>query len=196
MSELVSVDRSHGYDAVAELFMHSRLRSIGPDVVCEWCKDLPQGADVLDLGCGFGKPITDVLAEAGFRVYGVDASPAMIAGWKERFPQFEAECIAAEEIEFHGRQFDGVMAWGLLFLLQEDVQRKVIAKAGSALRPGGRFAFTAPRRATRWKDLMTDETSVSMGEEVYRSWLAEEGLWMIGDALDTGHNYYLFSVKD
>ncbi len=196
MKELVSVDRSHGYDALAELFVHSRIRSIGPDVVREWCKGLPQGAEVLDLGCGSGIPITSTLAGAGFRVCGVDASPAMITVWKERFPQFEAECIAAEDVEFHGRQFDGVIAWGLLFLLQEDAQRRVIANAAAALWPGGKFTFTAPRQAARWKDVMTDETSMSMGEKVYRSWLAEEGLSVIGNAVDSGQNYYLFSAKD
>lgn len=190
-----SPDKSHGYEALAEVFMRIRNRRIGPDVVREWCKTLEPGATVLDLGCGSGSPITEVLVEAGLRVYGVDASPSMIRVWRERFPGLEAECAAAEESAYFGRQFDAVIAWGLLFLLPEDAQRTVIAQVAKAIRPGGRFTFTSSRAPARWKDAMTEEESVSLGEDVYREWLAAEGLAVIGNAVDEGENYYLFCEK-
>jgi SAM-dependent methyltransferase len=42
---------------------------------------LPAGATVLDLGRGTGVPISQVLIEHGFNVYGVDASASMIAAF-------------------------------------------------------------------------------------------------------------------
>src|SRR5438876_1199128 len=54
-----------------------------------------------------------------------------------------------------GREFDGVIAWGLLFLLQPAVQAQLIGQVAHALVRGGRFVFTAPRDACVWNDAMT-----------------------------------------
>jgi hypothetical protein len=43
--------------------------------VREWARTLPSGAAVIDLGCGPGFPITEVLVSGGLNVYAVDASP-------------------------------------------------------------------------------------------------------------------------
>ena len=188
-------DKSHGYEALAETFVRVRNKRIGPSIVREWCGSLAPGSTVLDLGCGSGVPITEVLVEAGFAVYGVDASPTMIRAFQERFPQAEAECGAVEESTFFDRTFDGAVAWGLIFLLPADVQALVITKVAEALRAGGRFLLTSPRGPVRWKDGMTDEESVSFGAEAYEAMLLAQGLAVTDHAVDEGENYYYFSVK-
>jgi 2-polyprenyl-3-methyl-5-hydroxy-6-metoxy-1,4-benzoquinol methylase len=55
-------------------------------------EDAPQGAIVLDLGCGSGVPISQAIADEGLTVYGVDASPSMIAAFRAWFPEAAAEC--------------------------------------------------------------------------------------------------------
>ena len=40
---------------------------------------LGEGAKVLDLGCGSGRPVAQHMAERGLRVTGVDSSPTMIS---------------------------------------------------------------------------------------------------------------------
>jgi SAM-dependent methyltransferase len=196
MTESTSPDKSHGYEALAETFSRIRNKRIGPAVVREWCRSLPPSSEVLDLGCGSGAPITEVLVEAGFAVYGVDASPTMIRAFQERFPQARAECCAVEESAFFAKTFDGAIAWGLMFLLPADVQVAVIAKVAKALKPGGRFLLTSPREALRWKDGMTDEESVSLGAEAYEALLLAQGLAVTGHAVDEGENYYYFCVKE
>src|SRR3954464_2283296 len=47
---------------------------------------LPQGASILDLGCGSGEPIARSLIQSGFEVAGVDASPTLISLCRDRFP--------------------------------------------------------------------------------------------------------------
>jgi 2-polyprenyl-3-methyl-5-hydroxy-6-metoxy-1,4-benzoquinol methylase len=71
------MDRSNGYEGVAAEFLArrgSRTRSagIGVKMVRNWAKSLPRGAAVIDLGCGPGFPITEVLVAEGLRVFGVD----------------------------------------------------------------------------------------------------------------------------
>lgn len=190
-----SPDKSHGYEALAETFMRIRNRRIGPVVMREWCRTLPPGAVVLDLGCGFGVPITEVLVEAKFRVFAVDASAAMIRALRERFPEVEVECAAVEESGFLGWEFDGIVAWGLLFLLPPGTQELVIHRAAKALRGGGKFVFTAPSAAQRWKDAMTEEESVSLGAERYKDLLSDAGFTVVDEREDEGENHYYFCVK-
>lgn len=70
-------DKSNGDEEVASVFIARRGRTnsgIGASFVADWCQTLPSGATILDLGCGTGVPILQVLVERGFKVYGVDAS--------------------------------------------------------------------------------------------------------------------------
>lgn len=139
-------DPSNGWDDIAEDFLRARNPHIGPAKVREWGRILPPGGSILDLGCGHGVPISQALMEDGFQVYGVDASEKMIAAFRARFPQAEAECSAAEESAFFDRTFDGVIAWGLLFLLPPETQAIVIRKAAQALKPGGKLLLHRRRK--------------------------------------------------
>jgi SAM-dependent methyltransferase len=89
------MDRSNGYEGVAAAFLAGRggpaSAGIGASTVRAWARTLPSGIAVLDLGCGSGIPITQVLVEEGFEVYGVDASPSLAAAFRERFPN--ALCV-------------------------------------------------------------------------------------------------------
>jgi len=195
MLEKGSFDKSHGYEALAETFMQIRNRQIGPATVREWSCSLTPGCSILDLGCGNGVPISEVLIEDGFEVFGVDASRKMIRAFHKRFPTVQAECSAAEDSQFFGRSFDAAIAWGLIFLLPPDLQETVLRKIARALKPRGRFLFTAPQEAVVWNDSMTGEESVSLGAEIYAKLLLAEGVAVIGDAVDNGENYYYFCEK-
>jgi 2-polyprenyl-3-methyl-5-hydroxy-6-metoxy-1,4-benzoquinol methylase len=65
--------KSTSYEDVAEEFIARRGRNssgIGVSTVAEWAQMLPSGATVLDVGCGVGVPISQVLIERGFKLYG------------------------------------------------------------------------------------------------------------------------------
>ena len=53
-------------------------------------------------------------------------------------------CEPVEETSFFGQMFDGVIAWGLMFLLPAETQRSLIHRVGKVVKGGGRFLFTAP----------------------------------------------------
>jgi 2-polyprenyl-3-methyl-5-hydroxy-6-metoxy-1,4-benzoquinol methylase len=69
---------------------------------------LSAGATVLDLGCGTGLPISQALIERGFNVYGVDASPTIVAVFRANFPNTPVECAAVEDSDFFGKL---LMVW-------------------------------------------------------------------------------------
>src|SRR6478752_1074077 len=121
-------DGSNGYEAVADIFIARRGTrpavgdAIGATTVRAWAEAFPPDATVLDLGSGPGEPITRILRDAGLTTYAVDASPKMVSAFRERFPGVQIECNTVEASDFFGRQFEGVIAWGLLFLLEPAAQ--------------------------------------------------------------------------
>jgi len=67
---------ARGYDEIAARFL-DWAQQVDGDPRLDWLEDLarrlPDGAHVLELGCGAGEPCTRLLSER-FRVTGVDAS--------------------------------------------------------------------------------------------------------------------------
>lgn len=189
-------DESNGYEGIAGIYVAGRGTrpligdAIGAATVRTWAQDFPSGATVLDLGAGPGEPSTRILLEAGLSPYAIDASPTMVAAFRERFPGVPVERNTVEASELFGRTFDGVLAWGLLFLLEPAIQARVIEKVARVLEPGGRFLFTAPSRPLEWLDAMTGRPSRSLGAETYVRLLGDAGLAWVGEAQDEGENHY------
>jgi SAM-dependent methyltransferase len=191
-------DKSNGYEQIAPIFISGRGQNhvgVGARVVAEWSQLLPVGAAVLDLGCGPGVPISETLIKGGFDVYGVDASATMVAAFKGRFPTALVQCAAVEDSDFFGRSFDGVVAWGLFFLLEAEVQRRLIAKVSAILASGGRMLFTAPSEPLSWLDAMTGKPSLSLGLAEYRKVLEASGMSLVGTQRDEGGNHYYSTQK-
>jgi 2-polyprenyl-3-methyl-5-hydroxy-6-metoxy-1,4-benzoquinol methylase len=188
-------DKSSGYDDVAGEFARRRNSHVGVAQVRQWAASLPPGAIVLDLGCGLGVPISEAVMAEGCHVYGIDASPRLVASFRARFPDTPVACEAVEESAFFQRRFDGVVSWGLMFLLPVDTQALVIGKVSQALVPGGSFLFTSPRQECTWTDILTGRPSVSPGVDAYRRMLAENGLTLVRELDDEGENYYYVAEK-
>ena len=186
-------DSSQGWEAVADRF--ATIRSdVGADVVRRWAVDLPAGGSVVDIGCGTGRPIALALVGAGLAVSGIDPSPTLLAAFRQALPHAPAACETAEDSGYFGRRFDGAVAIGLLFLLPPATQAVVIGRVAGALRPGGRFLFSAPAIACRWTDTLTGRTSQSLGEAGYRALLDQAGLRLTGSCDDAGGNHYFAAV--
>src|SRR5262249_38844028 len=153
-------------ERVAAEFLAGRGRApstaIGTREVRNWALMLPHGAAVIDLGCGPGIPITKVLVSEGLNVYGIDASPSLVEAFQHNLPGIPVVCESIEESSFFNRMFDGVLAWGLIFLLLPEAQRSLIQRMADILMPGGRLLFTSPSKPLGWNDAMTGLESRSL----------------------------------
>src|SRR5262245_27561035 len=192
-------DPSNGYEGIAAEFLAGRGRApstaIGTGRVRDWARTLPRGAAVLDVGCGSGKPITSVLIDEGLNVYAIDASPSMVVAFRHNFPHVPIACESVTDSAFFERTFDGVVAWGLMFLLLPDEQRRLIQRMGDTLAPGGRLLFTSEANPLVWNDAMTGRESRSLGAVEYRRLLSSVSLSVLSEYDDEGQNYYFDAVK-
>ncbi len=192
------MDRSNGYEGIAGEFITARSTTIGVKRVRHWAKALPKGAAVVDLGCGPRLPITKVLVGEGLRVYGVDAAPSFVKAFRRNLPNTPVACEAVQESKFFGRTFDGALAWGLMFLLSPEDQRRVIKRIADILVPGGRLLFTSPAQIGSGNDVMTGLETRSLGAEEYRRRLSAVGLSVASeyDDEDGGRNHYFDVFKE
>ena len=192
-------DPSNGYEGIAAEFLAGRGRApstgIGAKEVRDWARTLPRGAAVLDLGCGSGLPISKCLIDEGLSVFGVDAAPSMVKAFRRNFPGVPVVCESVQESLFFIRRFDAVIAWGLIFLLLPDDQRRLIQRISEILVPDGRLLFTSPAEHVTWNDAMTELESRSLGAAEYRNQLAAAGFSVLREYEDAGENHYYDAVR-
>src|SRR5690348_6682800 len=195
------IDRSNGYEGVAAEFLagrgSGRGTGVGVNAVRKWARTLPRGASVIDVGCGPGLPITEVLVAEGLDVFAVDAAPSFVEAFRLNLPNTPVVCEAVQDSKCFDRSFDAVLAWGLIFLLSADDQRRLIKRIAEILAPGGRLLFTscAGTAPLVWKDAMTGLESRSLGAEEYRRQLSAVGLAVISEYEDEGQNHYFDVLK-
>jgi 2-polyprenyl-3-methyl-5-hydroxy-6-metoxy-1,4-benzoquinol methylase len=103
---------------------------------------LPEGAAVLDIGCGMGEPIARWLDERGCRVTGIDSAPSLIAMAEARLPAGEWIVGDMRALDL-GRRFDGLIAWHSFFHLAPADQRGMFARFAAHAAPGAPLMFTS-----------------------------------------------------
>jgi 2-polyprenyl-3-methyl-5-hydroxy-6-metoxy-1,4-benzoquinol methylase len=109
-------------------------------VFVELVKKLEGVRSICDLGCGNGH-ITGRLAETGFQVTGVDASPSGIAIARRAYPKVEfVEALIDRELRV--RQYDLVLSSDVI----EHMYRPsdLLEAARALLKPGGQILLGTP----------------------------------------------------
>jgi len=190
------MDAASSYEFHARDFLCGRDKSlIGAQVVERWSRTLRRSASVIELACGGGYPITKILVAAGLQLWAVDGSPTLVAEFNSRFPTIPVQCARVQESDFFGREYDGAIAIGLLFLLSESDQAALISRVSEILVPGGRFLFTAPIEIGTWTDMNTGLGCRSLGRDYYEGLLKVAGFRVVGTHTDKGANNYYDAEK-
>ena len=134
---------ARGYDAVALRYAEWAGQIESPAL--EWLRDLdrrlPDGADVLDLGCGRGVPGTRHVARR-HRVTGVDISAVQIELARHHVPEASFLHADALDLEVAPGTLDAVVALYFFGHLPLSDQRELVGRVGLWLRDGGLLLAT------------------------------------------------------
>jgi len=157
---------------------------------------IPEHAQILDLGCGSGKPIAAYLIEQGHSVVGVDSSDVMIEMAKHNFPEQHWIQADMRQIELE-QKFKGILAWDSFFHLTQDDQRKMFAQFSRFAEQGTVLMFTSgPSHGEALGDLFGDVLyHASLSQDEYRQLLKDHGfeaVKMVAEDPDcAGHTVWL-----
>ena len=141
MSDEAARHNQAAYDGIAGLYAdHQAARGQSfPDLMATFMARLPAGADVADLACG---PARDgaLLAEAGYRVTGIDRSAGMLAIAARALPGR----VLQGDLRFlpvSRGSLDGIWCCAALLHIPHDDTMTVLQEIRRVLRPGGHCAL-------------------------------------------------------
>jgi 2-polyprenyl-3-methyl-5-hydroxy-6-metoxy-1,4-benzoquinol methylase len=105
-------------------------------------RHLPNGATIIDAGCGFGKWVI-YLKQRGHRVVGLDNNELAISKLKRYDPSLEVGMGNILEIQYADNFFDAYISMGVVEHFQEG-PAEVLREAHRVLKPGGLIFVSVP----------------------------------------------------
>jgi SAM-dependent methyltransferase len=151
--------------------------------------ELPDGASILDIGCGTGRHAVE-LARAGYAVTGIDLSSGMLREARAAAERagVELELVQADATSFDlGREFHAAVCLceGSFGLLGADDafahDAAVLARALAALRPGAQLVITLLNGMRMIRDATPEKVErgafdpATLAESFEMEWQAEDG---------------------
>lgn len=163
---------------------------------------------VMDLGCGPGH-LSAFLASRGAHVHGLDASPAMVAQARARYPDLEVEVGRFQQLmrPRDASAWGAIVAWHSFVHLAPSELVGVLRTAGATLRPGGRLALALEAGSElvhhdRLFDTAVDLDVVQHGFDEVLAAAAEAGLavdeWYVRSSLpgeSPAHRFYVLAHR-
>ena len=177
-----------GYDAMIDTW-EAWKAAIEDDPRAEWCGELldrlPEGARVVELGCGGGTAETRALASR-FRLTGVDLSEAQLARARERVPAAEYIHADLTTVEFAAQTVDAVASFYVFNHVPRELLAPLFERIHTWLRPGGLLLATlGASDVPGWTGDFLGAPSYFSGypAETNRRLLAAAGLTLLRDEL-------------
>lgn len=194
-----------GYDKVSYAYRNSEGNAAYLSDYDEWLSELTphlaSESKILELGCGCGLPVAQILSE-NFAVTGVDISPVQIERAKNYVPRAEFICADATELDFPAESFAAIVSLYAVIHIPLDEQPTLFAKLFEWLKPEGYLLVSVGSRA--WTGMEENWLNVSgatmfwshADAETYHSWLKEVGFYLrwsrfITEADNAGHQLIL-----
>ncbi|KAJ7574889.1 S-adenosyl-L-methionine-dependent methyltransferase [Mycena floridula] len=197
-----------GYNALSHLY---RKDDEVPENYLKWIdlmKSLipPPPSEILDIGCGCGVPVAQMLSEAGYAVTGIDLSLVQIERAKRLVPKgtFVHADITSTTLLPQAR-FVGILALYVLIHIPIEEQPSLIKRIGTWLDQDGHCIMIVG--ITPWMGEIDGwrgaEKNVKMwwqqaGLQDYRKWANEAGLDVINEEFipeDPGEGHQLLVLK-
>tara|TARA_Y100000310_G_scaffold109178_1_gene107607 strand:+ start:3372 stop:4064 length:693 start_codon:yes stop_codon:yes gene_type:complete len=120
------IDFYNCHEDITRFFLHTRMQRVA------------EGAQVLDMGCGYGKDAA-TLSENGFNVIGIDSSKEMIQIAREMHEALDFRVFPLSDVPFKDESFDAIFSRYAIDYLPN--VSDAFVEARRVLKPGGEFNF-------------------------------------------------------
>lgn len=123
-----------------------RVDSFQKEILGDYFCELPNNANILELGCGTGR-FLPFLSKKGFQLTGIDISTGMLEVAKERIKTegiSEVTLIKNEPgpLLFYANTFDAIYSILVINLIKD--YQNTFQEVARILKPGGLFVFSVP----------------------------------------------------
>ncbi len=186
MSERERKDVFKVYDIIGERFFENRSQNLMEEKYLELiCSLIPKQGNILDLGCGSGKPIFEYFKNRGYQVVGVDASEKILSIARENFPEDEFFLMDMRQLKLE-QKFNAIIAWHSFFHLEGKDQEKMFKIFQEQLEPNGVLMFTSGNElAEAWSENYgQDLFHASLSPEQYQELLAAHQFKLIQHSIE------------
>lgn len=164
--------------AVWEALTHKTFTLAGPPH--DLMADLRAENRILDVGCGYGRVLHDIVAATPAQRFGVDLAVGMLRRAQREGLDTPFAAMSADQLGLRDDCFDLVLLVAVLTTIAYDsAVQAVLAEAWRVLRPGGQIYIA---------DFLIDETPVRIPR--YESGLREFGVWGMFRLADSPNGGY------
>ncbi|KFY48411.1 hypothetical protein V495_01367 [Pseudogymnoascus sp. VKM F-4514 (FW-929)] len=143
MSEAPEDIVKHAYDHIAQWYLEwvSSDKSPRERYIKSLLDKLPLSPCILELGCGPGVPVLNMLLDHGAQVTANDISARQIEMATARCPGAKFLASNMATLAFEAESFHGTVCFYTLFHLPRSQLRDMFAKIYGWMKPGGLFVF-------------------------------------------------------
>lgn len=131
-----------GYNKIANVYLANRDRLKSSKYVQQLLKYLPKKSTILDLGCGAGVPVDDILIKAGHHVTGIDISAEQIKLARKNCRGGDFLVGDIQKLKENEYQVDAVISFYTLFHISRADHLRMLKTFASYLTKGGMLLVT------------------------------------------------------
>ncbi len=177
-----------GYGSCARDYAASRDQFQNERFLEDLSGRLANGARVLDLGCGSGKPVDAFLLKRGFDVTGIHVSEEQIRLAREALPNGTFIQGDMGDVALPSGTFDAIVSFYAIFHIPREEHAGLLRKAWTLLRPGGYLLVTMG--SGEWEGTEEDFHGTKMfwshyGRERNLQLIREAGFTVLSEEIDT-----------
>ena len=178
--------QQYSYDPIAKKYLAERGRLKSGKYVQKLLKLLPKHATILDVGCGAGVPVDDLLLKAGHTVLGIDNSSEQIRLARKRCPGGEYAVRDMRELRVGEYRVDAVVSFYALFHAPRGEHARILSIWRSYLPKGGYLLATFGDRDFEGEHTLYGATvwSSQWGRSKNRALVERAGFEVIMDEVD------------
>lgn len=135
------------YENLGKKYLDYRSSLKSDTYVRAFMRKLKKNSSILDVGCGAGIPVDDLLTKAGHEVAGIDLSPSLINLARKLVPAASYRIGDMRNLQTSEYSVDAVVCLYSLFHVPRINHRKMIKVFGSFLPVGGWMLLSMGDRA-------------------------------------------------